>query len=134
MKTVAMKTFPTEPRAETAPVRRSIAGLVFRSLSNLVAGFIREMRIRRDMRHLERLSDNILSDIGIPRGHIQHALRQGRLHPYETPAVPTGRNKPVRRNSVEPAETGKVIRLVRPLPAGPVRPGTRTGRRLRQEA
>jgi|GEM_PF-4825118 len=83
------------------------------------------MRIRSDIRHLESLSDNILADIGISRGHISHALRQGRVHPYAARAATTRRDGRASQNRV--AE-GNVIKLVRPAPLGPTRQGPKERR------
>jgi uncharacterized protein YjiS (DUF1127 family) len=116
MKTVVTETMRTEP----APARPSLASLLMRGLSTIAGGFIREMRIRRDMRHLESLSDNILSDIGISRGHITHALRQGRVHPDATRATPA--RKDGKGGETRPA-MGKIIKLVRPSPVSPTRQG-----------
>jgi len=122
MKTVATK---TDPSIDAGLARPSLASLLLRGLSRIAAGFIREMRIRRDMRHLESLSDNILSDIGISRGHITHALRQGRIHPDATRALPTRKGGMAGEKTEKQVTMGKIIKLVRPAPLGPSRQGPR---------
>jgi uncharacterized protein YjiS (DUF1127 family) len=124
MKTVAIKTFRAES-VDAGPARPTLASLLLRGLSRVIGGIIREMRIRSDIRHLESLSDNILADIGISRGHISHALRQGRVHPYAARAATTRKDGRASQNRV--AE-GNVIKLVRPAPLGPTRQGPKERR------
>ncbi len=107
-----MKTLRFDATPATAPAPRSIAGQLLRGLHNAAGGLVREMRIRRDMRHLESLSDNILSDIGISRGQITNALRQGRLHPEEPGALP-----PTTSNSGAYSGTNNVVTFIRPVEA-----------------
>ena len=108
-----MKTLSFDATPVTPPVRRSLAGLLFHGLHNAAGGFIREMRIRRDMRHLESLSDNILSDIGISRGQITNALRRGRISPEEPRAVPLRAS-----SNDERTDMSNIVRFVRPAATG----------------
>jgi uncharacterized protein YjiS (DUF1127 family) len=52
------------------------------SLTNRLVGvFIaiaREIRLRRDLRNLQRLDDAMLRDIGLGRGELEDAVRHGR--------------------------------------------------------
>jgi uncharacterized protein YjiS (DUF1127 family) len=44
-------------------------------ITRVVRAVAQEVRIRRDVRHLEGFSDRMLSDIGISRSDIQSAVR-----------------------------------------------------------
>ena len=52
------------------------------SLPNLLvrafASIAREVRLRRDLRNLQRLDDVMLQDIGLGRGELEDAVRNGR--------------------------------------------------------
>nr|WP_029032381.1 DUF1127 domain-containing protein [Salinarimonas rosea] len=47
-------------------------------LRGLIGGIVHEMRLRRAARMLEAMPDHLLADIGVARGDIPHAIRNGR--------------------------------------------------------
>ncbi|MGP9819552.1 DUF1127 domain-containing protein [Salinarimonas sp. NSM] len=47
-------------------------------LAGLIARMFREIRLRRAARTLEAMPDHLLSDIGLARGDIPDAIRNGR--------------------------------------------------------
>ena len=47
-------------------------------IRDLFGALLREIRIRRALRHVSTLDDNILCDIGLSRGGIEDAVRHGR--------------------------------------------------------
>jgi uncharacterized protein YjiS (DUF1127 family) len=49
-----------------------------RGLAWLVAAIAHELRIRRDMRQLAAMDDDMLKDIGLRRGEIEYTVRYGR--------------------------------------------------------
>jgi uncharacterized protein YjiS (DUF1127 family) len=48
------------------------------ALRRLIAWFTTERRIRRTIDELSELDNDMLSDIGLTRGEIEHAVRYGR--------------------------------------------------------
>jgi uncharacterized protein YjiS (DUF1127 family) len=122
---LAMKTISYDPSAGTAPVRPSLASLLLGGMSNAARKLVREMRIRRDRRYLESLSDGMLSDIGISRGHITHALREGRLGSDAAPVVPvrTRTDRDMRDRALRERDRrddmSNIVRFMRPAAANP---------------
>ena len=49
------------------------------AVKRLIAWIRNERRIRRGIRELSQLDDRMLADIGLRRGNVTHAARNGRL-------------------------------------------------------
>jgi uncharacterized protein YjiS (DUF1127 family) len=49
-----------------------------RGLAWLVVAISHELRVRRDMRQLAAMDDDMLKDIGLRRGEIEYSVRHGR--------------------------------------------------------
>ena len=49
-----------------------------RGLRRIIEAIRRELRYRRDFRHLESMTEYELHDIGLSRSQIGHAVRRGR--------------------------------------------------------
>ena len=63
----------------TADLRsQSLSGSLVAAARWLAAGLAKELAARRAMRSLASLDDRMLRDIGLERGQIDHAVRQGR--------------------------------------------------------
>jgi len=63
----------------TADLRsHSLSGSLVAAARWLAAGLAKELAARRAMRSLASLDDRMLRDIGLERGQIDHAVRQGR--------------------------------------------------------
>jgi uncharacterized protein YjiS (DUF1127 family) len=58
--------------------RPSLSGSLMAGARWLAAGLAKELAARRAMRSLASLDDRMLRDIGLERGQIDHAVRQGR--------------------------------------------------------
>ena len=56
----------------------SLAGSLMAGARWLAAGLAKELAARRAMRSLASLDDRMLRDIGLERGQIDYAVRQGR--------------------------------------------------------
>ncbi|HEY7085335.1 MAG TPA: DUF1127 domain-containing protein [Hyphomicrobiaceae bacterium] len=61
-----------------APQPHSLAGSLLTGARWLAAGLAKELAARRAMRSLASLDDRMLRDIGLERGQIDHAVREGR--------------------------------------------------------
>jgi uncharacterized protein YjiS (DUF1127 family) len=71
---VRPRPYRPEPRAaNTAYWTHLLAGI-----AHVTAAVVAEYRVRRAARHLMRLDDLMLRDIGIGRGEIEHSVRVGR--------------------------------------------------------
>lgn len=57
---------------------RRLARAVIWIGAEIANAIVAEVRIRRDMRHLAAMSDNMLRDIGLRRADIRSAVRYGR--------------------------------------------------------
>ena len=74
----------TEPElAATRPfgaviARNGFAGVVTAIVARIVAAIAEELRIRRDMRELRAMDDDMLEDIGLTRADIGSVVRYGR--------------------------------------------------------
>ncbi len=60
--------------AISAERKASMPNLLVRAF----AAIAREVRLRRDLRNLQRLDDVMLQDIGLGRGELEDAVRHGR--------------------------------------------------------
>ncbi|WP_188311973.1 DUF1127 domain-containing protein [Salinarimonas soli] len=67
--------------ASAAPAFRVLA-----ALRGILAAIRREMRVHRDLRQLESFDDHRLHDIGLDRGAIEDAVRNGRSRVRPVPA------------------------------------------------
>jgi len=56
----------------------SLSGSLMAGARWLAAGLAKELAARRAMQSLASLDDRMLRDIGLERGQIDHAVRQGR--------------------------------------------------------
>jgi uncharacterized protein YjiS (DUF1127 family) len=61
-----------------APRPQSLVGNLLAGARWLAVGLAKELAARRAMRSLASLDDRMLRDIGLERGQIDHAVRQGR--------------------------------------------------------
>jgi uncharacterized protein YjiS (DUF1127 family) len=61
-----------------APRPHSLPGSLLAGARWLAAGLAKELAARRAMRSLASLDDRMLRDIGLERGQIDHAVREGR--------------------------------------------------------
>ena len=69
----------TMPGSVGTPVGRSVTTASLNpSLARLMGRIARSLSIRRAARHLPRLDDRMLQDIGLQRCGIGHAVRTGR--------------------------------------------------------
>ena len=57
---------------------QGVAGVVIRFVARIAAAVPEELRIRRDMRELRAMDDDLLKDIGLTRADIDSAVRYGR--------------------------------------------------------
>lgn len=71
--TVSTCGVPRIRRRRASPGLRVLAGL-----GRVVSAIARELRIRQAAWQLEEMPDHMLSDIGLARGDIDYALRNGR--------------------------------------------------------
>jgi uncharacterized protein YjiS (DUF1127 family) len=62
----------------TPIARNGLAGVVTRVVARIAAAVAEELRIRRDMRQLRAMDDQMLKDIGLTRADIGKAVRYGR--------------------------------------------------------
>jgi uncharacterized protein YjiS (DUF1127 family) len=58
--------------------RQSLLGSMAAASRYVAAALAKELAARRAMRSLASLDDRLLRDIGLDRGQIDHAVRQGR--------------------------------------------------------
>ncbi len=64
---------------DTASRPRSLVGSLLAAPWRVVSGLAKELAARRAMHALADLDDRMLRDIGLDRGHIPNAARQGRI-------------------------------------------------------
>jgi len=64
---------------DTVSRPRSLAGSLLAAPWRVMAGLAKELAARRAMHALADLDDRMLRDIGLDRGQIPHAARQGRI-------------------------------------------------------
>jgi uncharacterized protein YjiS (DUF1127 family) len=62
----------------SAAAAKGLAGIVIRIAAWIARAMADELRIRRDMRQLMAMDENMLKDIGLTRADIGSALRYGR--------------------------------------------------------
>jgi len=58
------------------------------TLARWAKALAQEIRVRRDLRHLEALDDCMLTDIGLSRGGLEEAVRSGRPRRGRSAAEP----------------------------------------------
>ncbi|HSR80344.1 MAG TPA: DUF1127 domain-containing protein [Hyphomicrobiaceae bacterium] len=70
----------TKGAAALSPLtgRSRVRGSLIAGARWLAAGLAKELAARRALRSLASLDDRMLRDIGLERGQIDHAVRQGR--------------------------------------------------------
>ena len=61
-----------------ALARSALAGVVTRSVARIAAAIAAELRVRRDMKQLMAMNEDMLADIGLTRADIRSAVRYGR--------------------------------------------------------
>jgi uncharacterized protein YjiS (DUF1127 family) len=66
------------PRQRQATIFDACLAAVMRGIMLLIAAIANELRIRRDMRQLAAMDDQMLKDIGLRRGEIEYCVRYGR--------------------------------------------------------
>jgi uncharacterized protein YjiS (DUF1127 family) len=66
------------PRQRQATVFDACLAAAMRGIMLLIAAIANELRIRRDMRQLAAMDDQMLKDIGLRRGEIEYCVRYGR--------------------------------------------------------
>jgi uncharacterized protein YjiS (DUF1127 family) len=74
----ALSPFAGRSHARGAQRPHSLSGSLMAAARWLAAGLAKELAARRAMRSLASLDDRMLRDIGLERGQIDHAVRQGR--------------------------------------------------------
>jgi uncharacterized protein YjiS (DUF1127 family) len=78
MSTMCLDRAPARTSVPAIPPRPALGARLLAGLLSVRSVAARELRIRRARRALEEMPDNLLSDIGLSRGDIDHALRNGR--------------------------------------------------------
>ena len=66
------------PRQREATVLDACMRAAARGLAWLAAAIANELRIRRDMRQLAAMDDQMLKDIGLRRSEVEYCVRYGR--------------------------------------------------------
>ncbi len=67
-----------------APKVDSLLQAITRAVARCVARLEHEARIRRDLATLQSVDDHLLADIGLTRGRLERAIRDGEIPPIET--------------------------------------------------
>ena len=75
---LTLRMAPSSRRGAAWPVRPQMRTL--RSVRRFLSRLAVEWRDRQAIRHVEGLDDAMLRDIGLPRGGIEDAVRNGRAH------------------------------------------------------
>jgi uncharacterized protein YjiS (DUF1127 family) len=66
------------PRQRQAAIFDACLAAAMRGIMLLIAAIADELRLRRDMRQLAAMDDQMLKDIGLRRGEIEYCVRYGR--------------------------------------------------------
>ncbi len=78
MSTMCLDCAPARTSVPVVRPRPALGARLLARLASVPAMLAREIRIRRAARMLEEMPDSLLSDIGLSRAEIDHALRNGR--------------------------------------------------------